>query len=69
MGTAGRGVTLTTHPDLMPRSRMKSYTSSPSKRHHGVYQDCFDFLTPSGNYMYHLPYQSVTLHFVFVGFV
>jgi hypothetical protein len=33
----GRGVTLTTHPHLMPRSRMSmSYTPSPSKRHHGV---------------------------------
>jgi hypothetical protein len=29
----GRGVTLTTHPHLMPRSRMsRSYTSSPAKR-------------------------------------
>jgi hypothetical protein len=33
----GRGVTLTTHPHLVPRSRMsRSYTSSPPKRHHGV---------------------------------
>jgi hypothetical protein len=33
----GRGVTLTTHPHLMPRSRMsRSYTSSPPKRLHGV---------------------------------
>jgi hypothetical protein len=33
----GRGVTLTTHPYLVPRSRMsRSYTSSPSKRLHGV---------------------------------
>jgi len=33
----GRGVKLTTHPHLVPRSRMsRSYTSSPSKRHHGV---------------------------------
>jgi hypothetical protein len=32
----GRGVTLTTHPHLGPRSRMStSYTSSP-KHHHGV---------------------------------
>jgi hypothetical protein len=31
------GVTLTTHPHLVPRSRMnRSYTSSPPKRHHGV---------------------------------
>jgi hypothetical protein len=29
----GRGVTLTTHPHLLPRSRMsRSYTSSPPKR-------------------------------------
>jgi hypothetical protein len=29
----GRGVTLTTHPHLVPRSRMsRSYTSSPPKR-------------------------------------
>jgi hypothetical protein len=33
----GRGVNLTTHPHLVPRSRMsKSYISSPSKRLHGV---------------------------------
>jgi hypothetical protein len=33
----GRGVTLTTHPHLVPRSRMsRSYTSSPPKRLHGV---------------------------------
>jgi hypothetical protein len=45
MGTGGpfpgamrdRGVTLTTHPNLVPRSRMnRSYTSSTLKRHHGV---------------------------------
>jgi hypothetical protein len=35
----GRGVTLTTHPHLKPRSRMnRSYTSSSPKRHH-----CFAF--------------------------
>jgi len=33
----GRGVTLTTHPHLVPRSGMsRSYTSSPPKRLHGV---------------------------------
>jgi hypothetical protein len=33
----GRGVMLTTHPYLVPRSRMsRSYTSSPPKRLHGV---------------------------------
>jgi hypothetical protein len=33
----GRGVTLTTHPHLVPRSRMsRSYTFSPPKRLHGV---------------------------------
>jgi hypothetical protein len=33
----GRGVTLTTHPHLVPRSGMsRSYTSSPLKRLHGV---------------------------------
>jgi hypothetical protein len=33
----GRGVTLTTHPHLVPRSRMsRSYTSSPLKLLHGV---------------------------------
>jgi hypothetical protein len=33
----GRGVTLTTHPHLLPRSRMsRIYTSSPPKRHQGV---------------------------------
>jgi hypothetical protein len=25
-------------------------------------------IMPNGNYMYHLLYQSVTLHFVFMGF-
>jgi D-alanyl-lipoteichoic acid acyltransferase DltB (MBOAT superfamily) len=29
----------------------------------------FNSLKTSGNYMYHLLYQSVTLHFVFMGFV
>jgi hypothetical protein len=33
----GRGMTLTTHPHLVPKSRMsRSYTSSSYKRHHGV---------------------------------
>jgi hypothetical protein len=33
----GRGVMLTTHPQLVPRSRMsRSYTFSPPKRLHGV---------------------------------
>jgi hypothetical protein len=33
----GRDVTLTTHPDLVPRSEMsRSYTSSPPKRLRGV---------------------------------
>jgi hypothetical protein len=33
----GRGVTLTTHPHLVPRLRMsRSYTSSPPMRLHGV---------------------------------
>jgi hypothetical protein len=33
----GRGMTLTTHPHLVPRSIMsRSYSSSPPKRHHGV---------------------------------
>jgi hypothetical protein len=33
----GWGVTLTTHPHLVPRSRMsRRYTSCPAKRHHGV---------------------------------
>jgi hypothetical protein len=33
----GRGVTLTTHPHLVPRSRMsRGYISSPPKRRHGV---------------------------------
>jgi hypothetical protein len=40
----GRGVTLTTHPRLVPRSRMsRSYTSSPPKRLRGVYSDSFSF--------------------------
>jgi hypothetical protein len=33
----GRGMTLTTHPHLVPRSSMsRSYISSPPKRLHGV---------------------------------
>jgi hypothetical protein len=42
----GRGVTLTTNPHLVPRSRIsRSYTSSPPpKRHHGVQRDCFTLL-------------------------
>jgi hypothetical protein len=42
MGTGGpfpggKAVILTTHPHLVPRSRMsRSYTSSPPKRLHGV---------------------------------
>jgi hypothetical protein len=40
----GRGVTLTTHPHLVPRSGMsRSYTSSPPKRLRGVLRDCFAF--------------------------
>jgi hypothetical protein len=40
----GRGVTLTTHPHLVPMSRTsRSYTSSPPKRLHGVSQDSFTF--------------------------
>jgi hypothetical protein len=36
-GKRGRGVTLTTHPHLVPRSGMsRSYTSSPRKRLRGV---------------------------------
>jgi hypothetical protein len=38
----GRGVTLTTHPQLVGRSSMsRSYTSSLPKRLHGVYRCCF----------------------------
>jgi hypothetical protein len=42
----GRGVTLTTHLHLVPRSRMsRSYTSSPPpQRLHGVWWDSFSFL-------------------------
>jgi hypothetical protein len=41
----GRGVTLTTHPLLVPRSRMsRSYTYSPLKRLRGVYWDTFSYL-------------------------
>jgi hypothetical protein len=41
----GRGVTLTTHPHLVPRSWMsRSYTSSPSCASRGVPWDCFTFL-------------------------
>jgi hypothetical protein len=38
----GRGVTLTTHPHLVPRLRMsRNYTSSPLKHLHGVKWDSF----------------------------
>jgi hypothetical protein len=41
----GRGLTLTTHPHLVPRSRpSRSYTSSPPKRLHGVYWNIFNFI-------------------------
>jgi hypothetical protein len=41
----GPGVMLTTHPHLVPRSLMsRYYTSSPPKRLHGVYRDCFTLL-------------------------
>jgi hypothetical protein len=41
----GRGVTLTTHPHLVPRSRMsRSCTSSPPKRLRGVWWGSFTFL-------------------------
>jgi hypothetical protein len=40
----GRGVTLTTHPHLVPRLRMsRSYTSSPPMCLHGVLRDSFTF--------------------------
>jgi hypothetical protein len=40
----GRGVTLTTHPHLVPRLRMsKSYTSSPPMCLHGAWRDSFTF--------------------------
>jgi hypothetical protein len=40
----GRGVTLTTHPHLFPRSRMsRSCTSSPPKSLCGVLWDSFSF--------------------------
>jgi hypothetical protein len=40
----GRGVTLTAHPHLVPRSRMsRSYTLSATKRLPGVEWDCFTF--------------------------
>jgi hypothetical protein len=41
----GRGVTLTTHPHLVPRSTLsRSYISSPPKRLRGVQWDSFSFL-------------------------
>jgi hypothetical protein len=40
----GRGVTLTTHPHLVPRLRMsRSYTFSPPMCLHGMYRDGFTF--------------------------
>jgi hypothetical protein len=47
----GRGVMLTTHPHLVPRSWMsRSYTSSPPKRLHGVQRDCFTFYKMTSRY-------------------
>jgi hypothetical protein len=47
----GRGVTLTTHPHIVPRSRMRRYTSSPPKRLHGLWWDSFSDEVPSqGDY-------------------
>jgi hypothetical protein len=44
-----RGVTLTAHPHLVPRSIMsRSYKSSPSKRLHGVLWDCFTCMQLAG---------------------
>jgi hypothetical protein len=40
---SGRGVTLTTHPHLVPRSWMKIYTSSPPCASIGALWDCFTF--------------------------
>jgi hypothetical protein len=41
----GRGVTLTTHSDLVPRSKIsRSYTSSHTKRLRGLYWDSFNSL-------------------------
>jgi hypothetical protein len=41
----GRGVTLTTHPHLVPRLSMsRSYTSSPPMRLHGMQRNTFTFL-------------------------
>jgi hypothetical protein len=49
----GRGVTLTTHPDLVPRSRMsRSYNSSPPKRLYGVYCFAFFLLETLLNYLF-----------------
>jgi hypothetical protein len=43
----GRGVTLTTNPHLVPRSRMsRSYTSSSPCASVGVLWECFTFFTP-----------------------
>jgi hypothetical protein len=41
----GRGVTLTTYPHLVPKSRMsRTYTSSPPKHLRGVYWNSFSFI-------------------------
>jgi hypothetical protein len=43
--SAAGGMTLTTHSHLVPRLRMRSYTSPHPKRPHGVKRDCFAFYT------------------------
>jgi hypothetical protein len=40
----GRGVTLTTHPHLVPRSWMSRSYTSPPKNHHGVWRNCFNLV-------------------------
>jgi hypothetical protein len=65
----GRGVTLTTHPHLVPRSRMsRSYTSSPPERLHGVLWDSFYleclWTISLQNAMYQSPNSSLVIIFL-----
>jgi hypothetical protein len=58
----GRDVTLTTHPHLVPRSRMsKSYIISPPWRLHGVYGEALLLIYKKVWVEIHI------LYFIFIG--
>jgi hypothetical protein len=53
----GWGVTLTTHPHLVPRSKTSMrYTSSPPKSHHCMERDCFGYTHKTSYYINNLDF-------------